>query len=436
MIIGSFVKSRRYTVIIAVAAGLIIGNYRGSIAEHALSAVGSEVGHVVRVAGRIADDPDVGKDDEVIVRLDQLVSGERPVAGKLWVTTNRTIHARRGDRVVVEGKLAEGFGGFAGSVYQARIVSATRPIPGDVAVGIRDDFADKVRLGVSEPMASLGLGYLVGQRRALPDDLDQALKIAGLTHIVVASGYNLTILVRHTRRLLEKISKYLATAIPAGLIVSFIAITGMSPSMSRAGLVSGLSLLAWYMGRTFHPVTLLLFVAAITVLIQPEYAWGDLGWQLSFAAFAGVMIIAPLIHAYFYGAKKPGLLRQTLFETVSAQLATAPLIIAAFGTFSTVAIISNVLILPLIPYAMLLTFVTGIAGYIVPHMAAVVGWPTEVLLGYMVQVARMSAMQPWAQVEVHLSIVGVILSYCIMIAAVLWMRRATGYNLRTANLVE
>ena len=60
---------------------------------------------------------------------------------------------------------------------------------------------------------------------------------------------------------------------------------------------------------------------AITVLINPSYAWGDVGWQLSFAAFAGVMLLAPLLQSYYFGDKKPGTVRQILGETIAATLA-------------------------------------------------------------------------------------------------------------------
>lgn len=205
-----------------------------------------------------------------------------------------------------------GFGNFSSAVYRAKLLNVQRPEPGDVARQVRDWFADTVRRAIPDPQAALGIGYLVGQRRALPPELDEALQIAGLTHVVVASGYNLTILVRLARRLFVRVSKYLAAFAASGMIGSFVLITGASPSMSRAGLVAGLSLLAWYYGRKFHPLVLLPFAAAVTVLIDPSFAWGDLGWQLSFTAFAGVMIIAPLGQAYFFGDKKPGTIRQIL----------------------------------------------------------------------------------------------------------------------------
>lgn len=324
---------RRHVAMIpvVVVAGLLIGLWRGSAAASQLVVYEKLTGHTVTLTGTVADDPDIGKKSELLLRLGNLSIDGHAVAGMVWVSTSAQADVWRSDRVTVTGKLTPGFGGFAASMYRAGLADIERPEPGDVALRVRDWFARSTRMAIDEPMASLGLGYLLGQRRALPPELDQALMIAGLTHVVVASGYNLTILVRLARRLFVRVSKYLAALSASSMIAAFIAITGASPSMSRAGLVAGLSLAAWYYGRKFHPLVLLPFAAAITVLINPAYAWNDLGWQLSFAAFAGVMILAPLLQAYFFGDKKPGTVRQIMGETVSATILTLPILIYAFG---------------------------------------------------------------------------------------------------------
>ena len=85
--------------------------------------------------------------------------------------------------------------------------------------------------------------------------------------------------------------------------------------MSRAGLVAGLGLLVWYYGRKTHPFVLLSFAAAVTLIVNPSYLWGDLGWYLSFGAFIGVIVLAPLIHRYFWGLAEAGTLRGLLVET-------------------------------------------------------------------------------------------------------------------------
>ena len=239
----------RHTIIfipLVIIAGLLVGLWRGSVLASQLAIYKNVVGKVAVVSGKVIDDPDDNGKGEMKLRIGEMTVGKRAVVGKIWVSTHTNTSIKRGDVVSVKGKVSEGFGSFGATMYRASIVSVVRPEPGDVARRVRDWFADKIRLAIAEPQASLGLGYLLGQKRALPEDLQQALVVTGLTHVVVASGYNLTILVRLARRLFIRVSKYLATLSASAMILSFIAVTGASPSMSRAGLVSGLSLAAWY----------------------------------------------------------------------------------------------------------------------------------------------------------------------------------------------
>lgn len=425
-----------HLVPLVLASGLLIGAWRGSELGVRLFVYDNISGHTVRLSGTVSDDPDVGKHDETLLRLTGVSVSGQAIAGKVWISTKHAEQIKRGDKVVTEGVVSDGFGSFAAAMYQAKVLAVERPQPGDIARQLRDWFADKVRLGIAEPEASLGLGYLLGQRRALPPDFTQALVVTGLTHVVVASGYNLTILVRLARRLFVRVSKYLATLSASAMIVAFIAVTGASPSMVRAGLVSGLSLAAWYYGRKFHPLVLLPFAAAVTVMIDPTYAWNDLGWQLSFAAFAGVMILTPLLQRYFFGDKKPGMLRQILGETISASILTLPILVLAFGQFSNVAIIANLLVLPFVPLAMLLTFAAGIGGMVHPQLAAVIGLPAQWTLEYMVRVVEYFAGLSWAQTTLTIQPWMAWGAYAIIVGVCFYLYRATKYDLREANIVE
>lgn len=429
---------RRYVYLIPllIIGGLLVGLWRGSVQKSELSDVQRLYGVSAMISGNVREDVDSDSAGQLVIRLDDLAIDNRAVHGTLWITVQTDADIKRGDRVEVEGKLNKGFGSFAATIYRATITSVERPQPGDIARVVRDWFANAVRQAIPDPEASLGIGYLVGQKRALPPDLIAALQIAGLTHVVVASGYNLTILVRLARRLFVRVSKYLSALSSCVMIASFIAITGMSPSMSRAGLVAGLSLAAWYYGRRFHPFVLLSLAAAVTVMVNPSYCWGDLGWQLSFAAFAGVMILAPLLQRYFFGDSKPGIVRQILGETLSALVVTAPILISAFGQFSNVAIIANMLVLPLVPLAMLLTFIAGVGALVLPAVAMTIGLPATWLLGYMVNIANYLSGLPWAVSVVQLSSVGVMLCYVGLIGLSVYLWRATGYNLRNSNIIE
>lgn len=424
------------SVVFVASAGLLIGVCRGSVEQAQLVVYQGLFDAVVTVTGTVSEDVDNGSRGEKVLRLHGVSIDGHAVAGKVWVTTTSRATMQRSDLVTVNGKMTEGFGNFSATLYSASVRSVERPQPGDVALKVRDWFAGHIRVAIPDPQAALGIGYLVGQRRALPPDLDQALQIAGLTHVVVASGYNLTILVRMARRAFVRVSKYASVLAASGMVVSFMAVTGMSPSMSRAGLVAGLSLLAWYYGRKFHPLVLLPFAAAVTVMINPSFAWGDLGWQLSFAAFAGVMILAPLGQAYFFGAKQPGTVRQILGETIAAQIATLPILVFAFSQFSNVAILANALVLPLVPLAMLLTFLAGVVSSIVPGIATIVGWPANALLTYMIEVAMYLSKTPWALTDVTVGIGVCTLMYVVITGICVGMWRVTKYNLRDSNIVE
>ena len=417
-------------------AGLIAGVCYGSIISNDMEVYAPLIGAQLELHGKVKEDPSTTAKGLSVLQLDHVSYEGHDMPGSVWVSILGHPKAKRGDIVGVSGKATEGFGTFTVTMFTAKVTSVKHPVPGDVGRLVRDWFADAIRKGIPEPQASLGIGYLTGQKSALPPDLAQALQIAGLSHIVVASGYNLTILVRLARRAFIKVSKFLSVFAAGIMIASFVAMTGLSPSMTRAGLVSSLSLLTWYYGRQFHPFVLLPFAAAITVLWQPSYAWGDLGWQLSFAAFAAVMIVGPLLQQYFFGEKEPGMIRQVLGETVAAHIVTIPIVVPAFGLLSNVAIPANILIVPLVPLAMLLTFIVGVTALVMPQMADLVGIPATWLLHYMTYTAETLAGLPWAQTPL-VTPGWVIAGYIAMLIAwCVYMQRKTRFSLRGVNIVE
>lgn len=419
-----------------VACSVVLGISYGARERDTQSRVHFLHGQVVMLSGVIREDVTRDAKDGVKVQVYRLKIADRAVAGSVWVSGVTKQELLRGDTITVTGQLREGFGTFVGTMYRVSFDKVVRSIHDDPGRLVRDWFAAKIRLGIDEPQASLGTGYLTGQKSALPEDLSESLQIAGLTHIVVASGYNLTILVRLARKLFIKWSRYLS-AVSAGLmVVSFVAVTGLSPSMTRAGIVSGLSLLAWYYGRNFHPLVLLPFVACLTVLWQPSYAWGDLGWQLSFAAFLGVMVVGPLLQRYFFGRDPPGVLRQVLGETVAAHLVTIPIVVSAFGALSHVAIIANIMIVPLVPLAMLLTFIVGMTAIVLPVVVDWVALPAQILLTYMTTVATWLAELPWAQSHFEPAW-WMLVGYTLLLTALCWhMQRVSGFKLREVNPLD
>lgn len=435
LIIG-LIKRTVLGISLVVIAGACFGLARGSTISQDFATYDSFMGSSVEVQGVVSEDTSFGKQGDQRLKIrDVQIDGEN-LPGEVWASVSPSVILKRSDTVSVRGVLSPGFGTTPATMFDADIVTAKRTKHGDVALEIRDWFAGGVRDAIPEPQASLGIGFLLGQRSSLPEDLDAQLRLLGLTHIVVASGYNLTILVRFARRGLAKKSKYLALLGSSSLIIGFVLMTGFSPSMSRAALVAGLSLIAWYFGRSIQAMVVLPFSAAITAFIHPAYVWGDLGWYLSFLSFAGIMLLAPLIQHYFWGKDaRLGAVRRIVIETMSAQLATLPLIAWVFGQYSVLSLPANVLILPLVPLAMALTFAAGIGALSLPMAAGLFGAPAFLVLAYMTTVTGWLAHFPWAAVDVQVGVGLLIAGYAALFAAGIYVWRVTKHRFSNDNIV-
>ena len=358
------------------------------------------------------------------------------IDGKIFITvSNRPQNLlQRGDRVTISGKISDGFGPYVGYMFRPAILGISKPDPPDPFLVIRDWFANLVKKFIPTPQSDLALGYLLGSNETLPAHLVEILSTVGLTHIVVASGYNLSVLTNSARKAFGRISRATALIMGIVLICCFISITGLSPSMFRAGLVSILSLLTWYVGRSFHPIRILLLAAAITLIIDPLSIL-DIGWQLSFASFAGILIVASLATKYFYDDEKPKLIPGVLIETLSATILTLPLTIYYFGHISLLSVFANICILPTIPITMLLTFLTGVLAWL-PPLASIIGSIADLLLRYHIAVAEFFASLQWSIITIepqNLFVALIILVIAILL--VIYLRLVTHHKLHQPLLL-
>jgi competence protein ComEC len=303
----------------------------------------------------------------------------------------------RGDEVQVSGKLYLRRGNVQAGVSFANLkVVARGSSPID---SLRRKFAAGLQSALPEPQASFGMGLLIGQRSTLPDEISETLVMVGLTHIIAVSGYNLTIIIEAARRLFGGRSKFQMLVVCLTLIGTFLLITGNSPSIVRASIISVLSILAWYYGRRFKPVALLLTAAAITIIANPLYLYGNVSWYLSFLAFFGVVVLAPLVVRRVYHEREPPLVPKMLLESLCAEIMTLPYVLFIFGQMSFVSLPANVLVAAFVPLAMLVCTVAGLAGMWLPELAGWFAWPARFLLDYMLQAAAALSRVPYAFVE-------------------------------------
>jgi competence protein ComEC len=394
------------SLLMILAFGVGVGLWRGGIYMQNVYSLRDLTGQKVMIEAKATTGAVYSKRSQIEFTANHinLLSPEaKPLAGSFKISGFGEPMIYRGDTVRVMGKLFP----MRGS-NQARIAYAQLSRQGSDSSLINDltrKFDAGMQNALPEPQSSFGLGLLIGQRTTLPQNITLALTAVGLVHIVAVSGYNLTILVRAVGRI-NLGSKYQKLVLSLALIAGFILVTGFSASIVRAAFVSVLSLWAWYYGRQIKPIVLISFAAAVTGLWNPFYVWGDLGWYLSFLAFFGVLVIAPLIAARFF-RKSPKLLTMVVLETLSAEIMTLPLILMTFSQLSLIALVANALVVPLVPIAMLLSAISGAGGMLIPQFAGWLAFPARLLLTYMLDIVHLMASVP--QEFLHVSITPVLM---------------------------
>lgn len=330
----------------------------------------------------------------------------------------------RSEQLTLEGQLQPGFANYTAFMHHPKILARASPNIPDFALKARNAISQNVvRLMNNAEQSNLALSYLTGQKNLLTERQKTNLRLAGLAHAVVASGFHLAVVVSFAKKIFGKISRFATLAGASILLVVYISITGFSPSIARAGLVTFLTLWAWYFGRKIHPIRMLIFVAALTLLINPDNI-NNLAWQLSFASYAGIILMTPLISKFLYGEKQPGFLANLIIACVSAQTFCLPLTLYTFGSVSMLALLANVLVSPTISFVMLFTILAGITSF--PLFVFLAG----ILAQYHLLVINFIASIPWATIDFEANNPAVFLLCLPILALLLILKHITKYSYR------
>ena len=280
---------------------------------------------------------------------------------------------------------------------------------------------------LSEPASGLLVGILLGIKSALPENLLENFNTVGLTHIVVVSGFNITIIAHLLMRLTKGFSRNLAFWLAVIGILAFIFLTGAEASIIRAATMGILVLIAGRLGRQSNLHVALILTAAIMIWQNPRILQFDVGFQLSFLATAGLVYIAPILQSFV--KRWPVLLGETLASTASALIMASPIIVYNFERLSLVAPLSNLLVLPIVPLAMLVGFVAVIFGLINISLGILAGTVAWVVLHYIILVANYLSRLPLASISVSgLKIWWLAIYYLIVLGSVWWWSKKVRKN--------
>lgn len=305
-----------------------------------------------------------------------------------------------------------------------------------IAIARTHELRERAEAGLGEGMptreAALARGFVLGD----DDGVDEATKEdfirAGLSHLLAVSGENVTLLALLAMPVLAAFGIPLRERLvwTVALIAVYVPLAGSGPSIQRAGVMGAVGLLATLAGRRASRLYALGLAAVVTLAIDPSVA-SDVGWELSFVAVLGILLLASPIRAWLLTRLGPGQWRRALAEgiavTISASLATAPLIAHVFEEVSVTSLVANVLALPAVAPAMWLGMVSAALAQIPGIPLAPLNGLDALLLAYIAQVAAWCGRPSWAVLHVQISVGAMLATYAGMAAAIAcgaWLARA------------
>lgn len=315
------------------------------------------------------------------------------------------------------------------SFVEAEIVSSGHGNPIKAALFmLKRNFVGRIKSILAEPHASLLAGLIVSGREAMPKDILEEFRRAGVIHIVVLSGFNITLIADFMRKLFQNLFIY--TKLPASPkaaagaaivgIILFVIMTGAEATVVRAAIMALTVVAAKLFGRNYSAPRALLAAGFVMLLENPKILIFDPSFQLSFLATLGLIYLMPLIdRPLSCWTAKWAKLRETFSQTLATQLAVLPLLVYSMGDMSLVSLPANMLILLIIPFTMLAGFLAALISYVSIILAWPISLAAHLLLSWILFVSHILGNLSFASLTVPpISIWIVVLIYLAFVAAI------------------
>lgn len=380
------------------------------------------LGKNVIIEGIVFAEPD-GRDSSVRIslRADKMISKGATTsihAGILAVAAAHT-EVEYGDTVRVTGKLElpESFDTGLGRTFNypmflakdgilytlsfAQVTSLGENRGNNLkaaAIQMKQAYLHGLRQVLPEPESGLAGGITVGDKRSIGSELSDVFQKVSLIHVVVLSGYNITIVISAVTRALQWFSHYVRFGVAGMVVIFFVLMAGGAASAVRAGAMALIAIFARVTKRTFIATRALGVVALGMVAWNPYVLAFDPGFQLSALATLGLILFTPICYSWLTKIPERFGVREILASTIGTQLMVLPLLLYQNGTLSIVALPANLFALIAVPYAMFFSIVAALFGMFFGHIAALFALPAYALLAYVIKIAQIFATLPFASV--------------------------------------
>lgn len=335
---------------------------------------------------------------------------------KVLVNTGLYSPVQYGDRVEADGKLQEpgiiddgdnsqpfDYGKFLSkddiyytlSFAAVEVLSSGHGNPIKQALfKIKRSFVAKTKEILAEPDASLLSGLLVSGREAMPKDILEEFRRAGVIHIVVLSGYNITIIAEFIRTVFRSV-KFSVFG-----IILFVIMTGAEATVVRAALMVLTVILAKAFRKKFSAPRALLAVAFLMLLQNPKILVFDPSFQLSFLATCGLIFVTPIVEKYLSSMPNKWGIRTIVATTLATQVTVLPYLLYSMGDVSLVSLPANILVLLIIPATMLVGFMATLMAYASAVLALPFAYIAHLLLAWILGVSHYLGSLSFASIAV------------------------------------
>lgn len=296
-------------------------------------------------------------------------SQEFRVSG-IQVKVKRYPEYHYGDSIQLSGKLTSTKSPKTGLLLSYPAVSKVQGIDSYILVPfawIRSRISSTFNHYLNSVDAGLLLGIVFGIKSGVKGEFYSQLRETGVIHIIAASGMNVTMVASFLFSLFSPLFQRKVSIGIAGVILCLYALlAGLQASIIRATLMALVAFGAQMFGRQSLSLWGLFLVASVMLLWNPFYLF-DVGFQLSFLATCGILILKPLLD-HLLGYKI--ILKDDFTTTLSAQIFTLPLLISTFSTYSLTSLFVNLLVLWMIPFLMIFGGIAALISIILPVFSA------------------------------------------------------------------
>lgn len=375
---------------VVVGAVLCAGLAAGSAAWHAV-----EIPAAGECSGRalVRTDPESrGPRTTVVLEIDGLrwrAIAHGPLAGRLSRTS-------AGETIRVTAVCAPGTGRFA-RIDRVRHVVGTAavsevsetPWPGSKVALASNRLRRALVEGagaMSESRRALFTGLVIGDDRAQSAATVAEFRASGLSHLTAVSGQNIAYLLVVATPVLALLGRWSRLFAVVALVGWFVVLTRAEPSVVRAAAMASVAAVSVASSRPTNGRAVLAIAVLILLAIDPMLAW-SVGFALSVAATAGLAwLSAPMTKMLGSGR-----VATVIVPTLAAQIGTAPVSLAVFGTLPVVGLVANPLVLPVAGVVMTMGIPASLAAAVVDPLAPVVALVLEPMLWWIATVARHGA---------------------------------------------